>query len=338
VPEPVNREIAQLLADAGVTGAFGWQDIVIRQNYAMVPAPLGGTDLASMNLGFNLNVLSDGSPAFVAKCRDAGEPELARSTAIRNFLAGDRPAGLSVSPAGIASSDRMTVQVSRFLPGTNLGDVVLRQSSADYLALLRTVLCGNAELSRIAMSKPDLLEPRPATFSLSTTASAVVDDAAQLAGLDASEHSSLRVALLASGTMASRPQHGDFWPPNLLMADGCVWVLDFDSYGEVRVPLFDDITFMLGTLGWRAESLAKGVEHFASDHAEARACRSLLVERAKADGLSEAQIEGVIVYYLAQMAVEVHRRSGTVYGGPHIDALRFAAQRLNTGGRLHPAP
>ncbi len=334
----MNREIARLLSEAGVTGAFGWQDIVIRQNYAMVPAPLGGADLASMNLGFNLNVLSDGSPAFVAKCRDAGEPELARSTAIRNFLAGDRPDGLSVSPAGIASSKRMTIQVSRFLPGSNLGDVVLRQSSTEFLSLLRTVLCGNATLSRIAMSKPDLLQARPGTFSLATIASFVVDGAARLAALNATEHAALRAAVLATGDMPTRPQHGDFWPPNLLMTEGRIWVLDFDSYGEVCVPLLDDITFMLGTLGWRAKSLAIGVEHFSSEHPEARACQALLLERAEADGLTAAQIEGVIVYYLSHMAFEVHRRSGAVYGAPHIAALRFAAQRLASGRRLHATP
>ncbi len=321
-----------------MTGEFDWNDVVIRQNYAMVPTPSGGPDLAAMNVGFNLNVLSHGSPVFFAKCRDAGEPELLRSTAIRNCLAGERDDGLSVSPAGIASSSRMTVQVSRFIPGSNLGEVVLGLSIPEYLGMLRTVLFGNAELSRLAMSKPGLLEPRPSTLSLAAIASADVDDAARLAALEYGEHAALTAVLLAAGDVPSRAQHGDLWWANLLASGGRIWLLDFDSYGEIRVPLFDDLTFMLGTLGVRGGSLADAVEWLGSEETEARACRALLLERAGADGLSAQQIEGVMVYYLAHMASDVHRRAGAVYGAPHVAAFRFAAQHLASGGRLHPAP
>jgi hypothetical protein len=334
----MNREIARLLAEAGVTEPFDWKDIVIRQNYAMVPTPSGAGDLAAMNVGFNLNVLSHGSPIYFAKCRDAGDPELQRSTAIRNCLAGERDDGLSVSPAGIASSGRMTVQVSRFIPGSNLGEVVLGLTIPEYLGMLRTVLFGNAALSRLVMSEPGLLEARPATLSLSAIASRVVDDAAQLAALDHGEHSALTAALLAAGDVPSRPQHGDLWWANLLASGGRIWLLDFDSYGEIRVPLFDDLTFMLGTLGVRGGSLADAVEWLGSEEAEARDCRALLLERAEADGLTVQQIDGVIVYYLAHMAFDVHRRAGAVYGAPHVAAFRFAAQRLASGRRLHPAP
>jgi hypothetical protein len=333
----VNAEIARLLFEAGVTGPIAWQDVVIRQNYAITPSRPGASELASMSLGFNLSVLSSGSPAFVAKFRPACEPELARSTAIRNFVAGDRHDGLSVSPARIASSKRMTVQVSNYLPGSSLGDVVLGQSNAAYLELLRTVLDGNAKLSRLAMSEPGLLEKRPATFSLGAIAGEVVAAAAGLAMLDAHEHAAIAWAVADAGDMPSRAQHGDFWWSNLLMIDGRVWVLDFDSYGEIRVPLFDDLTFMLGTLGLRAGSLAGGIERLASGDPEARALRALLVERAEADGLNAGQIEGVIIYYLAHMASEVHRRSGVVFLAPHADALRFAARRVAGGEGLFPA-
>lgn len=311
---------------------------MIRQNHAMVPGPPGASLKAAMNLGFNLNVLVRGVPAFFAKCRAADEPELARSTAIRNCLAGDRLDGLSVSPAGIASSSRMTVQVSRYLLGSDLGKIVVRQSSAAYLGLLRTVLHGNAKLSRIAMSEPGLLKPRPATLPLAVLKSGVVDDMALLSQLDKGEHSSLIAALHAAGEVPARPQHGDFWPPNLLMIDGRVWVLDFDSYGEIRVPLLDDVTFMLGTLGWRAGSLAGGIELFSSDCPEAHNYRGLLLERAEADGVSTVQIEGVIVYYLAQIGYDAYRRAGAIHGAPHVAALRFAARRLASGKSLYSAP
>lgn len=334
----MNREIARLLTEAGVTEPFGWEDVVIRQNYSTAPTPPSSSADSALNLGFNISVLSHGSPAFFAKCRDAGEPELARSTAIRNRLAGERPEGLSVSPAGIASSERMTVQVSRFLRGPNLREIVLDQSSAEYLELLRLVLRGNANLSRLAMSSPGLLDRFPARLSLAAVASTVVDDAARVAALNTAEREALTAAVVTAGDLPARAQHGDLWWANLLMIDGSVWVLDFDIYGEIRVPLFDDLTFMLGTLGLRAGSLAGGVEFFSSDQADARDCQALLRERAVADGVEARQTDGVIAYYLARMAFDVHRRSGDVYGAPHADALRFAARRLAAGARLQPAP
>jgi hypothetical protein len=332
----VNREIARLLSEAGVTGQVEWRDVLVRENYAVIPARPGSSGLASRSLGFNLSILSCGSPAFVAKFRPVWEPELARSTAIRNFVAGDRLDGLSVSPASIASSGRMTVQVSHFMPGSSLGDVVLRQSDTEYLELLRTVLSGNAKLSRLVMNQPGLLEQRAATLSLAILGSPVLDDAARIATLDSAERTALTNAVLAAGDMPSRPQHGDFWPANLLMVDGRVWLLDFDSYGESRVPLLDDVTFVLGTLGFRAGSLAGGIERLSSDDPEARAVRALLAERAEADGLGAWQIEGVIVYYLAYMASEINRRSGSDFIAPHVEALRYAAQRLTSGKCLHP--
>ncbi len=334
----MNAEIARLLFEAGVTGPIAWQDIVIRQNYAITPSRPGTSELASMSLGFNLSVLSSGSPAFVAKFRPACEPELARSTIIRNFVAGDRHDGLSVSPARIASSKRMTVQVSHYLPGSSLGDIVLGQSNAEYMELLRTVLAGNAKLSRLAMSEPGLLENRPARFSLGAIAAGVVADAAVVAMLDTDEHAALAWTVADAGDMPSRAQHGDFWWSNLLMIDGRVWVLDFDSYGVIRVPLFDDLTFMLGTLGLRAGSLAAGIERLASESTEAHALRALLAERAEADGLIAQQIAGVIVYYLAHMVSEVNRRSGAGFAAPHADALRLAARRLIAGESLYSPP
>lgn len=334
----MNNEIARLLSEAGVTEAFGWQDIVIRQNYGTISPSGSSSDLGSLGRYFNLTVLARGFPAFVAKVRPAGHNQLARSTAIRCCLAGERQHGLSVSPAGIASSDRMTVQVSRFLRGPTVGRGVLRLSRGRYLQLLRTVLEGNAELSQMAMRECDLLKNPSAMFSLAQLASNSLNDAGVLAALNADEQSVLAGSVLEAGDLPSRPQHGDFWWANMIVVDGRVWVIDFDSYGEILVPLFDDMTFMLGTLGLRAGSLAAGIERLGSPDPESRACRALLVERARAESLTGSQVEGVAVYYLAYMASELHRRGGAVYSAPHVAALRYAARRLAAGERLFPHP
>src|SRR5207253_6463326 len=50
----------------------------------------------------------------------------------------------------------------------------------------------------------------------------------------------LATAADAAPAVLMRPQHGDLWPANLIQRDdGGWWVLDFEMYGRIRVPLHD---------------------------------------------------------------------------------------------------
>ena len=330
----MNHEILRLLIEAGANGDVEWCDVVMLYNYAPVPPPYARASIPAWNRGFNLTVLSHGQPAFFAKCRPAGEPILQRATAIRSCLASDQSAGLAVPAARVASSERISVQVSRFLRGPHYGHVVRRQPTRTYVESLRSVLAGNATLSRRAQRECLGAWSSSATIGVAESASASLADVAALAMLDSGERKALDTAVMNAGEVPSRPQHGDFWWQNLLVADGRVWVIDFDSYGEVRVPLFDDVTLILGTLGLRAGGAVAGLARLVSGEAEGRECRGLLAERADAEGLTASQVDGTLIYFLAHMASSVHRRGGSRFGAPHVAALRFAAQRLADGKRL----
>jgi hypothetical protein len=329
----MNLELARLMSDAGVEGHLYWRDLVTIYNYAPIPAPPIKVDISGWNRGFNLVVLRKKRPEYFVKCRPHTDDVLDRETAIRSSLAGDRPGGLSVAPVRVARSERIAVQVSPFLRGATYGRIVATQSTEEYVSTLRTVLRGAADLAKIAERDCDLVRSPMRRVDLPMVASDVLADVASLAELDAAQQSALASVVLEAGEVPAIPQHGDFWWQNLIMVDDHLWAIDFDSYGDVRVPLFDDLTLMVTTMAVRAGGNVEGLAQLTSREPEARACHQLLAERAAADGVGTEKLDGMLVYYLANMAATVHRRGGHAFSGPHVAAVRYAAKRLAAGER-----
>jgi hypothetical protein len=117
------------------------------------------------------------------------------------------------------------------------------------------------------------------------------------------------------------------------MVDGQLYVIDFDSYGDVRVPLFDDLTLLITTMNVRAGGAVEGLTRLTSNDADVRACHRIINERARADGVAPEKLDGLLVFYLANMAATVHRRGGLAFSAPHIASARYAAERLARGER-----
>jgi hypothetical protein len=215
---------------------------------------------------------------------------------------------------------------------------VRTQSTASYLKTLRTLLEGVADLARLALLGCDGVRPASTTVLLHQAASHSLADVAMIAALDPQFSAALTAAVSDAGEVPSIPQHGDFWWQNVLMANGHVWAIDFDAYGDVRVPLYDALTMMITTMPLRPSAAGTGIERLLAGGAEARACRELLAERATASGLTPSQMDGVLVYYLAHMASTVNGRAGEKFSGPHVADLRHAAQLLASGKRGLLAP
>jgi hypothetical protein len=334
----VNGELAALLRDAGVTATPDWRDVIVVQNYAPIPMahdPRGGA-WAGKN-GFNLVVLSAGTPAWYCKCRTAGDAVLERETAIRSRLAGTRPGGLSVPPARLASSHRITVQAGPFVRATNFGRAIPELSTTAFADLLCATANGAAALATIALDNAaDLLNPPP-HVDLPSAAAEVLGtiffSASPLAALAAAEP--LAAALAAAGELPPRPQHGDLWWRNLLVENGAIWALDFERYGTLWVPLFDDLHLVWTSLPLRGPTTNScTLERIRSSDNDARACRALIHERATAEHLTSAQLDGVLVFYLLKMAADLRTVAGDDrFAAPWLADLTHAATLLAAGER-----
>jgi hypothetical protein len=331
----MNAEILGLLRDAGIPWTPSWKDVIVLYNYAPIPVRRSRVGAEGWNRGFSLAVLAaNGEPAYFCKFRPAGDAVLERETLIRTCLAGDRRGGLSVSPVKSVASARIAVQVSPFLRGPNYGTIAPGQSTVDFIDTLRTVLVGAGELARIALRDcPTMVRTSAATIHLATAAADSIANVTTLAALARAQSDALTAVVVDAGDVPSRPQHGDFWWQNLLMVDGHLWAIDFDSYGEVCVPLYDDLTLMVTTLGVRPGAPDDVLARLTASNDSARACRSLLAERARSEGLSISQLDGLFVYYLAHLASTVHRRGGTGFATPYVKAILHTAEQLETGKR-----
>ena len=319
------------MGEAGVDIDIDWQNVVMIYSYAPIPVPPMLSEFSNRNRGFNLVVLARGRPKFFVKCRPARDEVLERETLIRSALAGYRPDGLSVAPVRAAASTRIAIQVSPFVGGSHYGRVVARQSEAQYVQTLRAVLRGAAELAEVARRDCAFLRRTASTITLATVAADVLTEVSTLASLDTGRRAALASVVHDAGDVPSIPQHGDLWWQNLLLVDNRPWAIDFDSYGEIDVPFFDDLTVMITTMSVRNGGMIDGLRRLTSSDAEGRACRDVLAERVASAGISMSQVDGLLVYYLAKMASTVHRRSGADFSSPHLAALRYTADRLAAG-------
>ena len=124
-------------------------------------------------------------------------------------------------------------------------------------------------------------------------------------GLDATASSQL-AHRIGAAELQAWPQHGDFWPRNVLEAAGGWRVLDFETCGEVVMPLYD-VFHMIRGCG-EAASGGKGnwIELWAAAGAAARPLSETVQRLSR--GLDATAIEAALVAYLVEFAARLHRR------------------------------
>ena len=326
----MNPELLTLLREVGITTRLEWSDVVTVYNYAPVPVAYRTSDVG-YNRGFNLVVLDGATPTHFVKCRPAHDATLIRESRIRATLSQQRTSGIAVGVVTVASSSRLSIQASPFLLGPHYGDVIQQMPSDDYVNSLAGVLGGIFDVASAALRNLPEFFQHPPSLDLATVANESLSLVSDLASLSDGERLALTHAVVHAGAVAPRPQHGDFWWQNLILADGTLWAIDFDSYGESNVPLFDELTMLITTLGLRCGSVTKALQHLESRHPEAVSCRALLRRCAAAQGVVNYQLNGLLVYYLTHMAATIYRRGGRAFSVAHVAAVRFAAERLAAG-------
>lgn len=304
--EALSRLLDAALQELGSPLGVSWDRTLVLNSIGSLCDQGSRGDPSVVDHGFHLLLLSpEGGATHYCKCRrtlpDGGERRESRF--LRMF--GEHPDTRHIVPRqGHASDGSLEVQVTEFIGVPRMDHAVRLLGSEERLQVTLQVLDGAYLLTRVA------LESQPREFSeclrLADEAESLLSD---LYKLEVTEKSvdTIRGALRSAGSIPSLPQHRDLWPVNIFLeSEAGFRIIDFDGFGEVRVPLHD--TFhLLRTVGdllgqprdgpW-CESLLRG---------EAFGTEAIRSARMRFD-LSTRQVGGCLLYYLVDIAVGMYRR------------------------------
>ncbi|MDT8369752.1 MAG: hypothetical protein RQ745_11130 [Longimicrobiales bacterium] len=332
----MNRRLRELLREAGVEGPIRSDEIVMLHNNAPVPTGLIDSPWARWPWGFNFIVLHRGRARWFCKCRAASDPGLRREADVAERLGSVRTASIRVPAVRYVTSGRFALQVAEFLDGVPLDRRISGRDPRKLRARVDLVLSGLAEL--LTGYLRDLSSPGGEVVVEDDAAPTLQSVITRLA-LDTDSRDALKDALSRAGRVRATPQHSDLWTSNVLEVHGVPWVIDFETFGDVRVPLYDDLTLVSSTLDqWLGED--PGVPHsLFREGPVVRDFIDLLAARAAKAGLDPGQLDGILVFQLVRRSFDVAGAPGRTDAGRHDEAVRSVAKRLATGrtGLLVPS-
>ena len=213
--------------------------VVIVASRGAIPPPVSLPGDFVWNRGFNLLVLDKGgSPSHYCKCRPLDDHLLPHETRVRQVLSHDPRLSSLVPYACQTETRRFRLQASGYISGTPLNTMLRTLRPAELLSTLSQVLKAAEKVSRVAADLlPDLFHnDRPADLARD------VDPALAYLGRRGVASviiTTLRNTLLAAGALPRRLQHGDLWPGNVVVTKRRWWILDFELFGQIQVPLYD---------------------------------------------------------------------------------------------------
>ncbi|MDQ3996809.1 MAG: aminoglycoside phosphotransferase family protein [Gemmatimonadota bacterium] len=285
-------------------------DVVVVHNTGPIPPVRSRSGSQSGLPGFNVVVAERGRPIYFCKCRPAGDPALAHEGAIGDVLSREPSTARHVAASRLERGDVIDVLVVQHLPGRPYHELLLKQRDAEWLASVESLM---ALVERMAVcvgtAIPGLRGPESLRVGDEGRWALSALEAEQ--GLARHRVEELAAALEAGGTMTARLQHGDLWPPNVLV-DGRSWyVLDLELFGRVRVPLYD-LLHMLhvcsGVRRSRAADRRPWVERLMDGDPEEAGARDLIRRTAQRQGLSSSAAFAALAYYVVDAAARVRAR------------------------------
>lgn len=282
-------------------GPRRWNDVLTVRNVGplLTSAPMSG-DVIS-NRGFNAILFAPGGhPTHFLKVRPAIHGGFEREAAVTVELSANPQLRTLVPGSRAFVEGPARVLAQDFIDGSALDVVIRSRRAGAWHELAADVLRSTAPLH-------EAIRDLAGTGTESQHVDGLRSDLELLEslGLDASASSALG-ARLESASLPGGPQHGDFWPRNVLRTESGSRVIDFESCGEVATPLYDVLHFVRGC----GEAVDGGRGLWISHWLDAgRASRPLAdeVRRAAAD-LDNASIEAALIAYEVRFAATLHRR------------------------------
>jgi hypothetical protein len=287
-------------------GPRRWSDVVVVRNVGplLTDAPIDG-DVIS-NRGFNAVLCAaGGSPGHFLKLRPIRHRLFEREAAVTVLLGGHPATSGFVPPSRTFTVGPARVLAQEFVAGRSLDLLVRTRYRNNWQEAAAQVLRAAAPLwEGIA----EIVEATGfGTSSMRIDTAALLADLDQLAsqGVDVAAIGLLR-ARLESARLAPVPQHGDFWPRNVLVVGNGWRVLDFEGCGDVMLPLYDVLHFLRGC----AESAGTGQIETSDPWLRAIGQSSALLDefRRACRGLTADAIEAALIAYLVDFAARLHRR------------------------------
>ena len=111
--------------------------------------------------------------------------------------------------------------------------------------------------------------------------------------------------------MPGRLQHGDLWPGNVLRQENSWWLLDYELFGAIRVPLYDAFHLLRTSDRIRRPRDGTWVASLQQETAETAAARDILGRAARRHGLAPEEVAAAFVYYVVDCAARNWRRQAS---------------------------
>jgi hypothetical protein len=336
----VNPRLGRLLTE--LTGSDVWTEpgawtrAAIVNSIGRIPPSLAVPGDFLWNRGFNMYLLDPrGLPRYFCKCRPAADGILRRASVIREALWKDLALRAIIPYSRSGADERVQVQVSDYVAGETYGRLAARSDPAAWEASLRSlVTIAGLFSTRAPAILPELM---PDTQPL-VLVDAAAPHRASLARAGVSRHDldALFGALASAGTVPRVLQHGDLSARNVIGAGDSWWVVDFETFGLVQVPLYDTFQLLRTSYEQRRARSSRGgatwLDEMTRGGARAAVCRRVVSWASARHGLEAEQTIGALLFYLVHTAAHLYERRlpGALMSGSLAD-VRQASRALREG-------
>ncbi|HSM61075.1 MAG TPA: phosphotransferase [Longimicrobiales bacterium] len=295
-----------------VGGRLERDRVALHRNAGPVPPPRGTPEDHVSTRGFNLQVLgTDGRTTHYVKCRHRASTRARREADAFVALGSDPRTKAHVPAATVVEVGDVLALVTGFQQGATLHASARRLGRERVRAVAEEVLRLSGEVAAVLSagapsSGADPLGEREAVRRALGGAGV---------GPDALERLERRAAALPG--LAASPQHGDLTARNVLLVDGRPVLLDFEAFGETRMPLFDAWSLVRSLpAGGRVERALPWWK---------RPVAGLVTRRAATLGLDRDGAVTLLAWFLASSATRLlHRDVPAAFVTPYLRELELA--------------
>jgi hypothetical protein len=332
----VNPRLGELLASAGIDDGRGlpsaWSRIVLLQNWGGVPPVRRMAQTYLGNRGFNFLLLGPrGAPTHFGKCRPASGKALRHEIAVLGTLRHDPEVSAVVPRTWGVRSGELDLLISALVSGTRFDRTVARLPAEQWVRAMTEILAVTHRVTERAVALLPDLSDRTGPMSLYEAARGSLAYLESM-GLGRRCVRSLAEALRDGGSLHGFPQHGDLWPSNVVRSGRSWWLLDFEVFGQVQIPLYDACHLVrtcsdLRPVASASSAPSRWIDRLLAGGDEATACWRTLASVARRHALGPSGALGALVYYLIDMATRFHKRGGPrCYWEPHALELQRVAE------------